>query len=75
MADRLQAAAATLGSKGTYARIGVASDEEILSGVEPGSAGTATFVFPVPNGMTAPVFADRLRRAVPDLPLPGSLAI
>jgi HAE1 family hydrophobic/amphiphilic exporter-1 len=73
-AERLQAAAAALGSTGTYARIGVASDEEILSGVEPGSAGTATFVFPVPHSMSAPDFANRLRRAVPDLAA-GSLAI
>ena len=73
-AERLQAAATSLGSQGTYARIGVASDEEILSGVEPGSAGTATFVFPVPKGMSAPVFADKLRRAVPDL-AQGALAI
>jgi HAE1 family hydrophobic/amphiphilic exporter-1 len=73
-ADRLQAAAAALGSKGTYARVGVASDEEVLSGVEPGSAGTATFVFPIPSGMAAPVFADRLRRAVPDLAA-GELSI
>lgn len=73
-ADRLQVAAASLGSVGTYARIGVASDEEILSGVEPGSAGTAAFVFPVPKTMSAPEFADRLRKAVPDLAA-GSLAI
>lgn len=73
-AERLQAAAASLGSQGTYARIGVASDEEILSGMEPGSAGTATFVFPVPSGMSAPVFAAKLRKAVPDL-ANGALAI
>lgn len=66
-ADRLQAAAARLGSQGTYARVGVASDEEVLSGSEPGSSATAMFVFPVPQGMKASVFGDRLRRAVPDL--------
>jgi HAE1 family hydrophobic/amphiphilic exporter-1 len=73
-AGRLQAAAASLGSVGTYARIGSASDEEVLSGAEPGSAATAMFVFPVPSGGNAPAFADRLRRAVPDL-AQGALAI
>ncbi|HEY4101939.1 MAG TPA: efflux RND transporter permease subunit [Gemmatimonadales bacterium] len=73
-AGRLQAAAASLGSVGTYARIGSASDEEVLSGAEPGSPATAMFVFPVPHGTNAPAFADRLRRAVPDL-AQGALAI
>ncbi len=73
-ADRLQAAAAALGSKGTYARIGVASDEEVLSGAEVGSSATAMFVFPVPAHMAATTFAARLRAAVPDL-AQGALAI
>jgi HAE1 family hydrophobic/amphiphilic exporter-1 len=73
-ADRLQAAAAALGSRGTYARIGVASDEEVLSGAEVGSSATANFVFPVPPHMAATTFAARLRAAVPDL-AQGALAI
>ena len=49
-AARIEAAAAKLGSKGVYVRVGVATDEEVLSGAEPGSAGTAVFVIPVPDG-------------------------
>ncbi|HEY8061680.1 MAG TPA: efflux RND transporter permease subunit [Gemmatimonadales bacterium] len=74
-ADRLQAAAASLGSRGTYARVGVAGDEEVLSGAEPGSAGSGMFVLPVPAGMAATKFADALRNSVPDLVQGGALAI
>ena len=74
-ADRLQAAAASLGSRGTYARVGVAGDEEVLSGAEPGSAGSGMFVLPVPAGMAATKFADALRQSVPDLVQGGALAI
>jgi len=74
-ANRLQAAAASLGSRGTYARVGVAGDEEVLSGAEPGSAGSGMFVLPVPAGMAATKFADALRQSVPDLVQGGALAI
>ncbi len=72
--DRLEAAARKLGSEGIYARVGYATDEEVLSGSEPGSPGTAVFVIPVPTTMKASVFADKLRAAVPDL-AKGSLVI
>lgn len=73
-AARIEAAAAKLGSKGVYVRVGVASDEEVLSGAELGSAGTAVFVIPVPEAMVATRFADELRKSVPDL-ANGSLSL
>lgn len=74
-AGRIEAAAAALGSEGVYVRIGMATDEEVLSGSEPGSAGTAVFVVPIPDGMPASDFATRLREAVPDLAQGGALAL
>lgn len=71
---RIEAAAKRLGSVGVYERIGMATDEEVLSGSEPGTPGTAVFVIPVPPKMAATAFADSLRKAVPDLAA-GSLAI
>ncbi len=73
-AARIEAAATALGSEGVYVRIGMATDEEVLSGSEPGSPGTAMFVIPVPPRLDAPTFADQLREAVPDL-AQGSLAL
>jgi HAE1 family hydrophobic/amphiphilic exporter-1 len=74
-AARIESAAATLGSEGVYVRIGMATDEEVLSGSEPGSAGTAVFVIPIPDTMDAPAFAEALRDAVPDLAAGGALAL
>lgn len=71
---RLEDAARKLGSEGVYVRVGVATDEEVLSGAEPGSAGTAVFVIPVPEKMDAAKFADALRKAIPDL-AQGSLSL
>jgi HAE1 family hydrophobic/amphiphilic exporter-1 len=73
-AARIEAAATTLGSEGVYVRIGSATDEEVLSGSEPGSPGTAVFVIPIPDGMAATDFAAQLREAVPDL-AQGALAL
>lgn len=73
-AARIEEAAQRLGSEGVYVRIGMATDEEVLSGSEPGSSGTAVFVIPVPEQMDAPRFADELRAAVPDL-AQGALAL
>ena len=73
-AGRLVAAAKALGSSGIYARVGVATDEEVLAGADPGTSATAQLIIPVPDGQSAQPFADRLRRAVPDLAA-GSLAI
>ncbi len=71
---RLEAAAKALGSAGTYSRIGLATDEEVLAGADPGTSATAQLIIPVPEGQNAQRFADRLRAAVPDL-AQGSLAI
>jgi HAE1 family hydrophobic/amphiphilic exporter-1 len=71
---RLEAAAHQLGSRGIYARVGVATDEEVLAGADPGTSATAQLIIPVPGGGGAERFADRLRHAVPDL-AGGSLAI
>ncbi len=71
---RLEAAAKAMGSKGIYSRIGLATDEEVLAGADPGTSATAQIILPVPDGQDAQRFADRLRTAVPDL-AKGALAI
>jgi hydrophobic/amphiphilic exporter-1 (mainly G- bacteria), HAE1 family len=71
---RLESAAKALGSAGIYSRIGLATDEEVLAGADPGTSATAQLIIPVPEGQDAQRFADRLREAVPDL-AQGSLAI
>jgi HAE1 family hydrophobic/amphiphilic exporter-1 len=71
---RLESAAHTLGARGTYARVGKATDEEILGGADPGSSAAAQLIVPVPDGANAAQFAQRLRAAVPDLAT-GALAI
>ena len=73
-AARIEAAAAALGSRGTYSRIGIATDEEVLSGAEPGTSATGQLLIPVPEGMDAALFAERLRAATPDLAA-GALAL
>ena len=71
---RIEAAAKGLGSAGMYARVGLATDEEVLSGADPGTAATAQLILPVPDGEDAGRFAERLRAAVPDL-ASGALAL
>jgi HAE1 family hydrophobic/amphiphilic exporter-1 len=73
-AGRIEAAAKRLGSAGIYARIGVATDEEVLAGADPGSSASAQLILPVPAGTSGARFADRLRHALPDLAA-GSLAL
>ena len=73
-AARVEAAAKQLGSEGIYARVGLATDEEVLAGADPGTAATGQLIIPVPDGKGAAGFADDLRRAVPDLAA-GSLAL
>ena len=73
-AARIEAAAAGLGSKGIYTRIGAATDEELVSGAEPGGPAYAQLLLPVPAGSAARTFADALRAQVPDL-AQGGLAI
>jgi len=65
--QRIQAAAASLGAKNVYARVGVATDEEVLSGADPGTSASAQLLIPVPDAASAAPFAVSLRRAVPDL--------
>jgi HAE1 family hydrophobic/amphiphilic exporter-1 len=71
----LEDAAHQLGSKGIYARVGKATDEEVLAGADPGTAATAQLIIPVPEGQSGARFADRLRAAVPHLSQGGALAI
>jgi HAE1 family hydrophobic/amphiphilic exporter-1 len=73
-AARIEAAAKQLGSEGIYARVGLATDEEVLAGADPGTAATGQLIIPVPDGEDAAGFAEDLRRAVPDLAA-GSLAL
>ena len=71
---RVESAARTLGATNVYSRVGEATDEEVLAGADPGTSATAQLIVPVPPGQSAAVFADRLRRAVPDL-AQGSLSL
>lgn len=64
---RLEDAARMLDANGTYARVGIATDEEVMAGADVGSSATAELIIPVPNGTSAQAFADALRAAVPDL--------
>jgi HAE1 family hydrophobic/amphiphilic exporter-1 len=72
--NRIEAAAKQLGSSGVYARIGIATDEEVLAGADPGTSATAQLIIPVPEGERGQVFAERLRALVPDLAA-GSLTL
>lgn len=71
---RIEAAAREMGSIGVYARVGKATDEEILAGADQGSSATAQLILPAPDGLSAGEFAQALREAVPDLAA-GSLSI
>ena len=71
---RLEMAARALGATGIYARVGKATDEEILAGADPGSSATAQLIVPVPASADAAEFAQQLRTKLPDL-AKGALAI
>ena len=71
---RLEALATTLGATNIYSRVGVATDEEVLAGAQPGSSATAQLILPIPENGDAQQFAERLRTGVPDL-AQGALAI
>jgi len=71
---RVEGAARALGAKGIYARVGKATDEEILAGADPGSSATAQLIVPVPASANAAQFAQQLRAKLPDL-AKGALAI
>lgn len=72
--SRVEQAARSLGAKGTYARVGKATDEEVLAGADPGSSATAQLIVPVPASADAAAFAQQLRAKLPDL-AKGALAI
>ena len=72
---RLEDVAHSLGSRGVYARVGVATDEEILAGAEPGTSASAQLILPVPGNKGAGEFADEIRAALPDLATQGMLAL
>jgi HAE1 family hydrophobic/amphiphilic exporter-1 len=71
---RVEAAARTLGARDIYARVGKATDEEILAGADPGSSATAQLIVPVPRSADAAQFAQQLRASLPDLAR-GALAL
>ena len=71
---RVEGAARALGAKGIYARVGKATDEEVLAGADPGSSATAQLIVPVPANADAAQFAQQLRAKLPDL-AKGALAI
>jgi multidrug efflux pump subunit AcrB len=60
---RVEAAARRLGSSNVFSRIGIATDEEILAGSEPGSSSVGQLIIPVPSGADASRFGDQLRAA------------
>jgi HAE1 family hydrophobic/amphiphilic exporter-1 len=72
---RLEEASRSLGARGVYARVGTATDEEILAGADPGSSATAQLIIPVPPGKGATDLANELRAALPDLAGGGMLAL
>jgi HAE1 family hydrophobic/amphiphilic exporter-1 len=71
---RIETAARALGSKEIYSRVGIATDEEILAGAEPGTSATAQLILQLPPGGNAQRLAGDVRRAVPDL-AQGALAL
>jgi HAE1 family hydrophobic/amphiphilic exporter-1 len=73
-AARIESAASALGADGIYARVGAATDEEVLAGADVGSGATAQLLIPVPDDADAEEFANALRAAVPDL-AQGALAL
>lgn len=73
-AARIEEAATALGVEHAYSRIGVATDEEVLAGADPGSAATAHVLLPVPRNRDAATIAAGLRAALPDL-AQGALAL
>jgi HAE1 family hydrophobic/amphiphilic exporter-1 len=72
---RVEAAAKALGATGVYSRVGIATDEEVLSGAEPGTSATAQLLVPVPASADAARLAAQLREALPDLVEGGTLAL
>jgi HAE1 family hydrophobic/amphiphilic exporter-1 len=73
--SRIEAVARAFGSTLTYARVGLATDEEILGGSEPGSSATAQIIIPAPEGKTAVAMSNEIRRQLPDLANAGYLSL
>ena len=71
---RVERAARALGARDVYARVGKATDEEILAGADPGSTASAQIIVAVPKNRDAARMAQALRAAVPDL-AKGALSI
>ncbi len=71
---RIETAARELGAGSAYARVGAATDEEVLAGAAPGSSATAQLIVAAPGDRPAAIFADQLRAALPDLAA-GALAL
>src|SRR5690606_20298674 len=71
---RIEEAARALGARDVYARVGKATDEEVLGGADPGSSASAQLIVRIPDGEPAAPFAQRLRARLPDLAA-GALAI
>jgi HAE1 family hydrophobic/amphiphilic exporter-1 len=74
-AARIESAASSMNARGVYSRIGIATDEEMLAGADPGSAADAQLIITVPDDQDAAAFADKLRASVPDLARDGRLAM
>lgn len=70
---RIEAAARRAGAGRVYARVGRATDEEVLAGATPGGPNTADLLITVERG-SAEALAAALRREVPDLAA-GALAL
>ena len=64
---RIEQVARDFGSSGTYARVGLATDEELLGGAEPGSSASAQIIIPAPPGKSAEQTATEIRTRLPDL--------
>jgi HAE1 family hydrophobic/amphiphilic exporter-1 len=71
---RVEESARKLGATGIYSRIGLATDEEILAGADPGTAASAQVLMPMHDGADAAEFAEKLRASLPDL-ANGALAL
>ena len=73
--SRIEAVARSYGSTKSYARVGLATDEEILGGSDPGSSATAQIIIPAPEGKTAVAVANEIRRRLSDLADAGYLSL
>jgi HAE1 family hydrophobic/amphiphilic exporter-1 len=72
---RVERAAHALGVRHVHARVGVATDEELLDGADPGSAATARLLLPVPPGMSGATLVTALRQRVGDLVTAGTMTL